>query len=145
MTLLTYQDYTDLGFASITTQAAFKNIEIDAETLINMTTDNFYNPDFGWHDLQADLNSAMPSVRGRAQTFRRAIAMQCDFSQEVGASTPVGIDAQSNLTEVEIGRTTVQRDAADSAPATFGKTGLSNVVAEMLQSVGLMARAVHYR
>lgn len=143
MAYLTFEEYQQLGFSQIADDKAFKAHEVAAETQIDITTRFFYNIDFDHHDLDADLTSDKSFVVFRARQFKRAVALQCNYFDEVGADTPVGI-ANQDLSSIEIGRTHLQ--ASSNVNATnFGKTGLATGVVAILAQIGLMSRAVSYR
>lgn len=142
MAYLTFDEYKDLGFLRITDPTTFSQHEMAAETQIDITTQFFYNDDYAHHSLTSDLAGDQWLVF-RAKQFKRAVALQCDYFDEVGADTPVGI-ANQDLSSVEIGRTHVQGNSNVKA-TNFGKTGLANGVVAILAQIGLLERAVSYR
>ncbi|MFO1546822.1 hypothetical protein ABC418_17040 [Lactiplantibacillus plantarum] len=142
MAYLTFAEYQGLGFTQITDPTTFSQHEVAAETQIDITTQFFYNDDYVNHSLTSDLAGDQWLVF-RAKQFKRAVALQCDYFDEVGADTPVGI-ANQDLSSVEIGRTHVQGNSNVKA-TNFGKTGLANGVVAILAQIGLMERAVSYR
>jgi len=139
---LTFDEYKDLGFSRITDEATYSQHEVAAETQLDITTQFFYNVDLAAHSLVDDLTGEQWQVF-RAKQFKRAVALQCEYFDELGADTPVGI-ANSDLSSVEIGRTHLQKNANVSS-TNYGKTGLATGVAAILAQIGLMQRAVSYR
>lgn len=142
MAYLTFEEYKDLGFSRITDETIYSQHEAAAETQIDVTTRFFYNADYAKHSLSDDLAGNEWQVF-RAKQFKRAVALQCDYFDEVGADTPIGI-ANQDLSSIEIGRTHVQANSNVNA-TNFGKTGLANGVIAILAQIGLMSRAVSYR
>ncbi|WAI58917.1 hypothetical protein [Lactiplantibacillus plantarum] len=142
MAYLTFSEYKGLGFSRITDEANYNQHETAAETQIDITTQFFYNADYAANSLVYDLAGNQWQVF-RAKQFKRAVALQCDYFDEVGADTPVGI-ANQDLSSIEIGRTHVQANSNVNA-TNFGKTGLANGVVAILAQIGLMSRAVSYR
>lgn len=142
MAYLTFKEYQQNGFTMITDEIIFDQHERAAETQIDITTQFFYNADYAANSLVDDLAGNQWQVF-RAKQFKRAVALQCDYFDEVGADTPVGI-ANQDLSSIEIGRTHVQANSNVSA-TNFGKTGLANGVVAILAQIGLMSRAVSCR
>lgn len=142
MAYLTFYEYKDLGFSRITDEVTYSQHEATAETQIDITTQFFYNADYAAHSLVDDLAGTQWQVF-RAKQFKRAVALQCDYFDEVGADTPIGI-ANQDLSSIEIGRTHVQVNSNVNA-TNFGKTGLATGVVAILAQIGLMSRAVSYR
>lgn len=142
MAYLTFKEYQQNGFTMITDETIFDQHERAAETQIDITTQFFYNADYAAHSLVDDLAGTQWQVF-RAKQFKRAVALQCDYFDEVGADTPIGI-ANQDLSSIEIGRTHVQANSNVNA-TNFGKTGLANGVVAILAQIGLMSRAVSYR
>lgn len=142
MAYLTFYEYKDLGFSRITDEVTYSQHEATAETQIDITTQFFYNADYAAHSLVDDLTGTQWQVF-RAKQFKRAVALQCDYFDEVGADTPIGI-ANQDLSSIEIGRTHVQANSNVNA-TNFGKTGLATGVVAILAQIGLMSRPVSYR
>lgn len=142
MAYLTFKEYQQNGFTMITDETIFDQHERAAETQIDITTQFFYNADYAAHSLVDDLAGNQWQVF-RAKQFKRAVALQCDYFDEVGADTPIGI-ANQDLSSIEIGRTHVQANSNVNA-TNFGKTGIANGVVAILAQIGLMSRAVSYR
>ncbi|ASD31974.1 hypothetical protein LP41P_10350 [Lactiplantibacillus plantarum] len=142
MAYLTFKEYQQNGFTMITDETVFDQHERAAETQVDITTQFFYNADYAAHSLVDDLAGTQWQVF-RAKQFKRAVALQCDYFDEVGADTPLGI-ANQDLSSIEIGRTHVQANSNVNA-TNFGKTGLANGVVAILAQIGLMSRAVSYR
>ncbi|WP_270226651.1 hypothetical protein [Lactiplantibacillus plantarum] len=141
MAYLTFYEYKDLGFSRITDETTYSQHEAAAETQIDITTQFFYNADYAAHSLVDDLAGTQWQAF-RAKQFKRAVALQCDYFDEVGADTPIGI-ANQELSSIEIGRTHVQVNSNVNA-TNFGKTGLAIGVVAILAQIGLMCRAVSY-
>jgi len=142
MAYLTLAEYQQSGFKRITDSDTFSKYETAAETQIDITTQFFYNADYAAHSLVDDLAGTQWQVF-RAKQFKRAVALQCDYFDEVGADTPVGI-ANSDLSSVEVGRTHLQKSANVSS-TNYGKTGLATGVVAILTQLGMMVRAVSYQ
>ena len=142
MAYLTFKEYQQNGFTMITDETVFDQHERAAEMQIDITTQFFYNTDYATHSLVDDLVGSQWQVF-RAKQFKRAVALQCDYFDEVGADTPIGI-ANQDLSSIEIGRTHVQANSNVNA-TNFGKTGLATGVVAILAQIGLMSRAVSYR
>ena len=142
MDYLTFYEYKDLGFSRITDEVTYRKHEAAAEAQIDITTQFFYNTDYAAHSLFDDLAGTQWQVF-RAKQFKRAVALQCDYFDEVGADTPLGI-ANQDLSSIEIGRTHVQANSNVNA-TNFGNTGLASGVVAILAQIGLMSRAVSYR
>lgn len=122
MAYLTFKEYQQNGFTMITDEKIFDQHERAAETQVDITTQFFYNADYAAHSLVDDLAGTQWQVF-RAKQFKRAVALQCDYFDEVGADTPVGI-ANQDLSSVEIGRTHVQANSNVNA-TNFGKKWIS--------------------
>jgi len=142
MAYLTFKEYQQNGFTMITDETIFDQHERAAEMQIDITTQFFYNADYAAHSLVDDLAGTQWQAF-RAKQFKRAVALQCDYFDEVGADTPIGI-ANQDLSSIEIGRTHVQANSNVNA-TNFGKTGLANGVVAILAQTGLISRAVGYR
>ncbi|WP_349626348.1 hypothetical protein [Lactiplantibacillus plantarum] len=142
MAYLTFKEYQQNGFTMITDGTIFDQHERAAETQVDITTQFFYNADYAAHSLVDDLAGTQWQVF-RAKQFKRAMALQCEYFEELGADTPVGI-ANQDLSSIEIGRTHVQSNSNVNA-TNFGKTGLATGVVAILAQIGLMSRAVSYR
>lgn len=142
MAYLTFKEYQQNGFTMITDETVFDQHERAAETQIDITTKFFYNADYATHSLVDDLVGSQWQAF-RAKQFKRAVALQCEYFEELGADTPVGI-ANQDLSSIEIGRTHVQANSNVNA-TNFGKTGLATGVIAILAQIGLMCRAVSYR
>ena len=133
MAYLTFGEYKSLGFIRIADVDAFNQHEVATETQLDITTQFFYNTDLAAHSLSDDLAGEKWQVF-RAKQFKRAVALQCEYFDELEADTPVGI-ANSDLSSVEIGRTHLQKNANVSS-TNYGKTGLATGVAAILAQIG---------
>lgn len=143
MAYLTFKEYQELGYTRIDSEDLFKQYEHSAEKQIDITTRYFYNPSLNAHSLTVDQAADVPWVKFRAAQFKEAIALQCDYFDEVGADTPVGI-ANSDLSNLTIGRTTLAK-SSNVGSTNYGKTGLATGVVAILAQIGLLQRAVSYR
>lgn len=143
MAYLTFKEYQQNGFTMITDETIFNQHERAAETQVDITTKFYYNVDRSLHSLSDDMIADDQWLIFRAKQFKRAIALQCEYFEELGADTPVGI-ANQDLSSIEIGRTHVQANSNVNA-TNFGKTGLATGVVAILAQIGLMSRAVSYR
>lgn len=138
--MLDYQTYKDLGFKKIESQAEFDKVEADSELLVSNLTQNYYD----FHDLKSDLNSDNSFLVYRAKQYQRAICLQCEFATELGASTPLG-QQNTALTDVQIGRTHLQKTSNSVNSVTYAKSGVVLTAYNVLGRTGLLYRGVdHY-
>lgn len=144
MAYLTFDEYKSLDFTKIEDEKTFKAVYPSAELLFDLATDYFYNPDAMSHNLDEDYASSNKREHFRASTFKKALAVQCEYFVDNGVTSSQELIDSSNVSSVQIGRTTIQKSAGNSG-TMYGTSGLSSLVAEMLIGAGLISRAVHYR
>jgi hypothetical protein len=137
---LDFATYQQLGFTKITDEAQFKAVITDSELLIDNLTSDFYLI----NGLQADLTSDVAFYNYRANAYQRALCVQCEFADEADASTPYE-QAEQGLTEVEIGRTTLQQGGGAANAVTYGNTGVCKIAIDILSRTGLLYRGVRSR
>ncbi|XRJ96328.1 hypothetical protein ACPBEI_07975 [Latilactobacillus sakei] len=133
MTYLSFKEYESMGRNKIKDEATFKPLESDAEDLFDIVTNGFYveNP--------IDDDSNYP----RVELFKKALALQCEFTNSIGASTPYDI-AQAQVNSVSVGRTRLEMSASVNGSLS-GKTGIYNVAMRLLAQTGLLSRRVNMR
>ena len=137
---LDFATYQELGFTKIKDETKFKALIADSELLIDNLTSDFYLI----NGLQADLTSDVAFYNYRANAYQRALCVQCEFADEADASTPYEQAAQG-LTEVEIGRTTLQQHGSAASAVTYGDTGVCKIAIDILSRTGLLYRGVRSR
>ena len=143
MAYLTFDEYQSLNFTKISDEKAFKAVYPSAELLLDLATDYFYNPDWQTNNLDEDYASSDKWEHIRASTFKKALAIQCEYFVDNGVTSSQELIESSNVTSTAIGRTTIQKSAGNGS--MYGTSGLSRIVVEMLINVGLLVRAVWYR
>ncbi|KRM79423.1 hypothetical protein FC84_GL001599 [Lapidilactobacillus dextrinicus DSM 20335] len=144
MAYLTFDDYQSLGFTKIDDKATFEAVYPSTELLLDLATDYFYNPDWQTNNLDEDYASSDKWEHIRAATFKKALAIQCEYFVDNGVTGSQELIDSNNISSVAIGRTTIQKSAGNSG-TMYGTSGLSSLVAEMLIGAGFMVRAVNYR
>lgn len=137
MSQLIFAKYTELGFNKLK-ESEFDNVITDSELLISNLTRDFY----GLHSIDADLDSSVPFYKYRANQYLKAIALQCEFADGSGASTPFEQQA-SGLTQVVIGRTTLQHGSNPLDSVLYGDTGVIKTAVDVLAHTGLLYRGVN--
>lgn len=137
MSQLTFTKYTELGFKKLK-EPEFNTVLADSDLLISNLTRDFYE----FHDINADLDSSVVFNKYRAVHYLKAIALQCEFANESGAATPYE-QATTGLTQVEIGRTTLQHGSNPFATVTYGSTGVVKTAVDVLAHTGLLYRGVN--
>lgn len=133
-----FETYKKLGFSKLN-EKQFKSVSADSEMLISNLTQDFYE----LHNLDDDLSSDDSFLKYRATQYQKAICLQCDFANEVGASTPYGQQAGA-LTDVQIGRTHLQRTSNAVNNVTYGKSGVVSTAYNILGRTGLLYRGVDH-
>ena len=126
--LLTFAEYQDLGGTA--TEDNYKKLEQDAEDLINPMTNDFYV-----------LNSIdTDEDKYRVRCFKKALELQINFSNDIGASTPYGMSDQ-DIKSVSVDGTSVTKG---TTPINFVTGGIYNVALEYLYRGGfLVPNSVH--
>lgn len=131
-----FATYTKLGFTTLT-EEQFKNQSNDAKLLIDNLTNDYYVT----HDVSDDLSSDVPFLVYRATQYQKAIAYQCEFAADSGAST-IYEQKADNLKTVSVGRTSLSTDGNSISDATYGNTGVVTTVVDLLARTGLLYRGV---
>ena len=131
-----YATYKKLNF-SILNQDEFEEVITKSEILISNLTRDFYQ----LHNLEDDLDSSDKFIVYRAIQYQKAICLQCEYAHELGAAGLLG-QQQTGLTDVQIGRTHIQRNNNAANSVTLGKSGVIKEAADLLGSTGLLYRGV---
>lgn len=135
--MLSYDRYKELGFVRLD-KDSFDKVVNDSELLISALTRDFYE----LHSIDDDLQSEDEFFVYRATQYQKAIAVQCDFADEAGASNLLE-QQQSALTDVSIGRTHLQRSSNLFGNLTYGKSGVVKTALDVLAGTGLLYRGVN--
>lgn len=123
MPYLTYEEYKFWGNASVT-EEAFPKLLQKASDVIDSVTRAFYQ----FNDINMD-------VPYRREQFKKAIAAQIDYFDDMGAKTAHGL---SSIQSVTIGRTSI----SGKASANVGTNILSSDALMYLQYTGLIYSGV---
>ena len=125
--LLSFDEYQKLG-GKVTDETKFNQLESDAEDLFNARTNGYYLE----HDIDSDKNTR------RVKYFKKALEMQINFTNDIGASTIYDI-ADQTVHSVSIDGTTVQvnKTAADET-----RKGIYTLSWQYLLQTGLLFRGV---
>lgn len=124
--LLDFAEYQDLGGTA--TEEDYKKLEQDAEDLINPITNDFYV-----------LNSIdTDEDKYRVRCFKKALELQINFSNDIGASTPYGMSDQ-DIKSVSVDGTTVTKG---TTPTNFVTNGVYNLARDYLYRGGFLFRGI---
>lgn len=136
---MNFKDYQALGFSKLT-QPQFESQLSDATYLIDNLTGDFYV----MNDLIDDLTSVVSFFVYRGKQYEKAIALQCEFAEQAGASTPLeqSMGAPKNIT---VGKSTLTYDSNAIVTATYGSTGVVKTAVDILARTGLLSRVVSAR
>lgn len=127
---LTFDHYKDIsGTNKVQDESEFNKLERDAEHLFNAVTHYFYVRHV---KIEED-----PDVY-RVNMFRHALALQIDYTHDLGASTSYGIANQS-IKSVTIDGTNV---TTDKTAAGDSKGGIYKLALDYLYETGLLYRGV---
>lgn len=126
--LLDYQTYKDLGGTA--PEDKFAKLERDAEDMINPRT-NFY---YLSNSIDTDTD------KERVYLFRKALTLQINYSNDVGASTPYEM-SDKDVKSVSVDGTTVTKG---TTPINFVTGGVYNLANDYLFRAGLLYRGVPY-
>ena len=126
--LLTFAEYQDLGGTAA--EDNYKKLENDVEDLINPITNDYYV-----------LNSIdTDEDKYRVRCFKKALELQINFSNDIGASTPYEMSDQ-DIKSVSVDGTSVTQG---TTPINFVTGGIYNVALEYLYRGGfLVPNSVH--
>lgn len=124
--LLTFAEYQDLGGTAA--EDNYKKLENDAEDLINPITNDYYV-----------LNSIdTDEDKYRVRCFKKALELQINFSNDIGASTPYGMSDQ-DIKSVSVDGTTVTKG---TTPTNFVTNGVYNLARDYLYRGGFLFRGI---
>lgn len=124
--LLDFAEYQDLGGTA--TEEDYKKLEQDAEDLINPITNDYYV-----------LNSIdTDEDKYRVRCFKKALELQINFSNDIGASTPYGMSDQ-DIKSVSVDGTTVTKG---TTPTNFVTNGVYNLARDYLYRGGFLFRGI---
>lgn len=126
--LLTYDQYTKLS--GKVSEDKYEALEKDAEALFNAATNFFYVR----NNIDEDTDTF------RVDMFRKALALQIDYTNDIGASTTYEI-ADKSIKSVSIDGTSV---TSDKSAAEDNKKGIYNLAWEYLLQTGLLYAGVPY-
>lgn len=124
--LLTFAEYQDLGGTA--TEESYKKLESDAEDLINPITNDFYV----LNSIDTDEDEY------RVRCFKKALELQINFSNDIGASTPYGMSDQ-DIKSVSVDGTSVTKG---TTPINFVTGGIYNVALKYLYRGGFLYRGI---
>ncbi|WEV56134.1 hypothetical protein [Ligilactobacillus acidipiscis] len=127
MAYLTFEDYQKLGFKRIANANDFDKVEPEAETLFDVATNGYY--------LNHNLDDSAQS-----KLFLKALALQCEFANDTGASTPYET-SQDDVKTVSVGRTSISTNSSISN-SVDSNTGVYQLAYRLLQQGGFMYRGV---
>lgn len=124
--LLTYDQFKEIGGRAA--EDSFSKLEPQVEELFFTMTGAYYV----YHDIEQDPDTM------RVKFYRKAMAIQIDYMNDIGATTPYDI-ATKSIRSVSIDGTTVStgKTVADSA-----SHGLYNLARWYLYQTGLLFRGV---
>ena len=124
--LLDFAEYQDLGGTAA--EDNYKKLENDAEDLINPITNNYYV-----------LNSIdTDEDKYRVRCFKKALELQINFSNDIGASPPYEMSDQ-DIKSVSVDGTSVTKG---TTPINFVTGGIYNLPLEYLYRGGFLYRGI---
>src|SRR5690625_2854409 len=106
MPYLTYEEYQELGFNEIK-EDEFNKLLPGASDVLNSFTRSFY-----------EFNDINDDVEFRRTRFRKALAVQIQFFNDMGATTSYDIATPAHI---QIGRTSVSSTGRSTGSATNNK------------------------
>ncbi len=124
--LLSFAEYHEMGGTAPTDK--YPKLEQDAEDLINPITNDYY----GLHSIDDDED------KYRVRCFKKALELQINFSNDIGASTPYGMSDQ-DIKSVSVDGTSVTKG---TTPINFVTGGIYNVALEYLYRGGFLYRGI---
>jgi len=134
-----YAVYTELGFKRLD-KDSFEKVITDSEVLISNLTLDYYR----LHDIDDDLKSDNSFLKYKATQYQRAVCLQCEYADTLGDGSLVGQQLTA-LTDVQIGRTHLQRTSNAANGVTYGKSGVVKSAYDILGRTGLLYRGVDVR
>lgn len=123
MPYLTFEEYNNLGFASLE-EGVFDDLVIRSGDAIDSITRSFYQ-----------FNNLEDDVAFRRNQFKKAVASQVEYFHEVGSTTTYGMNEPSSVT---IGRTSQSGGSSNSQTNSL----LSPDVYGYLINTGLLYRGL---
>lgn len=142
MAYLTSDEYKQLGYSPPEGDGEFDKLEQSAERVINAVT-SYYDPYFGFHDLQAELNSSNPNISYKAKVFKKIVAMQVDFMRESKSLSNYQLQ-KDNMTSYSVDGTSMTFNRGASEALTYGYTGVVKPAYFMLGKSGLLYGGVNH-
>ena len=136
MKQMEFARYTELGFNKLDNDS-FNKVIASSQLLVGNLAKDYYE----FHDIQKDLNSDDDFIKFRANQFQKAICVQCEFADDLGASSLVE-QQKAGITDVQIGRTHLQQSSNPVNSVTYGKSGVYLPAYELLVHTGLLYRGV---
>lgn len=124
--LLSFEEYKKLGGTA--DKNNYPKLEQNAEDLINPITHDFYV----CNSIDTDEDTY------RVKCFKKALELQIEFTNSLGASTPYDM-AQQSITSVSIDGTTV---STDMSIKDLTQGGIYNLALEYLYRTGLLYRGI---
>lgn len=124
--LIDYDTYQGLGGTA--QKDKFAKLEQDAEDLINPRT-NFY---YVSNSIDTDQD------KERVYFFRKALTLQINYSNDIGASTPYEM-SDKDVTSVSVDGTTVTKG---TTPISFNNAGVYSLALDYLLRTGLLFRGM---
>lgn len=137
MPYITKEEYEQMGF---TTPENFDELEKKAEQAINALTD-YYDPFLGKHDLSADIEGSNKGVSRSARAFKKAVALQVNFMNEMGVTSIYDAQKQ-DLSSYSVGDTSMTFKNGTVGMVLHGSTGIVNEAYMLLAKYGFMYRGV---
>ena len=134
MAYLDFEEYKQMGRTKITDGSEFKNVEQASEDLFNAVTRDYYV----FNNIEKDSDQL------RVLLFKKALAIQCEFLNDIGALTPYEI-AQQQVSNVSVGRTHIESGGSGINGSASGKTGIYNLAMANLARTGLLYRGIKTR
>lgn len=126
--LLSFDEYKELGGVKVTDENKYKLLESNTEDLFNARTGGFYID----NDINQDTDAR------RVKYFKKAMQLQIDFANDVGASTIYEL-ADLSVHSVSIDGTTVSTDKKASDET---RKGIYTLAWQYLLQTGLLYRGV---
>nr|WP_321314935.1 hypothetical protein [uncultured Ligilactobacillus sp.] len=133
MSYITYSEYKNMGFSKITNEEKFKELESTAEVLFNAVTNQYYIR----HPIESDVDTI------RVNLFKRALCLQCEYANDLNASTPYELNALGQINSVSIGRTHIQTNS-NAENTNYGTSGIYGLAFTLLTQAGLVKRRVYH-
>lgn len=123
MPYLTYAEYNDFGFSEME-ESEFTRLEKRASDVLDGVTRYFYK----LKDLEKDAPF-------RREQFKKAVAVQIEYFNDMGATSTHGMNEPSTVT---IGRTSMSQGSRDSQQTAPQKSIISDDVYFYLKDTGLL-------